>query len=54
MFFEYVKLYAKAEMAADDEGKYKTRAQAEDELDDLRDVHLQRSGQPGRVRWAGM
>lgn len=52
MFLEYVRLYAKADLAADDEGKYKTRAQAEDEMDDLRDVHLPKSGQAGRVNWS--
>jgi len=53
MFLEYVRLYAKSELAADDEGKFKSRAQAEDELDNLRELHLPQSGQPGRVNWRG-
>lgn len=49
MFQDYVVLAALAELQSDDEGKYKTRALAEDELDRLAHKKLTQAGEGARV-----
>lgn len=53
MFFDFVRMMAKAELAADDEGKYKTFAQAQSELERLADRHIRGTAADGRAvfRW---
>jgi hypothetical protein len=53
MFEDYIRMRVRAERAADDEGKYKALAQADQELDRLREVYLHVSGDRlgRRVNW---
>jgi len=49
MFADYLRLAVTAEQQADDEGKYRTLAKAQEELDRLRDRHLPAAGLGGRA-----
>lgn len=53
MFFDYTRLQAKGELAADDEGKYKTFAAAAAELERLAERHMRGTAADGRAvfRW---
>jgi hypothetical protein len=53
MFFDYTRLQAKGELAADDEGKYKTFAAAAAELERLAERHMRGTTADGRAvfRW---
>jgi len=53
MFADYIRMFVRAERSADDEGRYKMQAQAENELDRLRDTYMRISGDrtARKVRW---
>ena len=53
MFAEYIRERVRAERAADDEGKYKLLAQADMELERVRETYMHVSGERGgrKVRW---
>jgi hypothetical protein len=53
MFEDFIRLYLASERATDDEGKFKSLAKAEAELDRLRDVYLHIGGDrtATRMRW---